>query len=153
MHYQRRALIYPFLLGCLALACLPGCGKPKATVKGKVTFNNQPLSAGSVAFIDGKGHTGSGTIKSDGTYVVNDAPVGDVTIAVETPRVPRGPVNMAKPPPGVKGMPKEMLPPGYEEGKPVRIVPAPEQYSKAETSPLKFTVQPGSQDHNIELKP
>jgi hypothetical protein len=142
---------------CLASACLSGCGKRQATVTGKVTFNGQHLTAGTVAFV-GSGRTGSGTIKSDGTYAVMDAPIGEVTITVQTPPPPQGGMGgmmggKTKRPPGVPEMPKEMRPPGDEGDKDVRIVPAPEKYNTVEKSPLKYTVQPGSQDYNIELKP
>jgi len=145
----------PIIL-CLTFFCLSGCGKKTATVKGKVTFKGQPLTAGNIAFV-GKDRIGQGTIKTDGSYIVSDAPLGEVTITVTTPPPPRptmGPMNTPKRPPGLTPMPKEMVPPDYEESmRPVQIVPAPEQYSKAESSPLKYTVKPGVHEHNIDLTP
>jgi hypothetical protein len=152
MRLRRFATVYLLLLVCLALVFLPGCGKKaRATVKGKVSFMKQHLTAGTVSFIAADGRNGSSIIKSDGTYAVNDAPVGEVTITVTTPK--RAPVPETKPPPGMKGMPKEFQPPDAEEPKAVRVVPAPEKYGKVETSTLKFSVQPGTQDHDIELTP
>lgn len=121
-------------------------------MKGKVSFMGQNLTAGTIAFV-GSGRTGSGVIKSDGTYSVADAPVGDVTITVETPPLPPGGVLSAPPPPAGVSMPKEFLPPGHEENTAVRVVPAPEKYKKVETSTLKYTVKSGSQDYDIDLKP
>ena len=138
------------------MAGLPGCGKkPTATVKGKVTFMSKPLTGGTVAFFAADGRHAAGTIKSNGEYVVPDAPVGETTITVTTPKMPLGPMagKMPKPPSGSKGMPKEMLPPDYEEGKKIGIVPAPEQYGTPESSPLKYTVTVGEQNHDIDLKP
>lgn len=142
-----------FVVCCLALSCLPGCGKSnqKATVKGKVVFNNQPLTAGTVAFVDASGRSGSSRIESNGTYTVNDAPVGVVTVTVFTPPPSQIAANQGMA--AHKGMPKEFLPPGQEENKAVRVVPAPEKYQKVETSTLKYTVQPGSQEYNIDLTP
>lgn len=121
-------------------------------MKGKVSFMGQNLTAGTIAFV-ASGKTGSGVIKSDGTYIVADAPVGDVTITVQTPPLPPGGMLSAPPPPAGVGMPKEFLPPGHEENKVVRVVSAPEKYQKVETSTLKYTVQSGSQDYDIDLKP
>jgi hypothetical protein len=142
-----------FVLCCSVLAGVVGCGKGRASVKGKVTFNNQPLTAGNIAYIASDNRIGTGIIKSDGTYEIKDAPIGETTITVTTPKTPMGPVRLQKPPPGVQGMPKEMMPPGYEPGKPVRIMPVPEKYSTVETSSLKFTIKPGSQDHDVQLTP
>jgi hypothetical protein len=154
MRIQRLVILCSLVICCLVLTCLPGCSKTKrVTVKGRVTFANQPLTAGTVAYVAADGRTGTGIIQPNGSYIVNDAPVGDTTITVVTPPRPMGPMNMAQPPAGNKGMPKEMLPPGYEQGKAVNVVPAPPKYAKVEESPLKFTVQPGSQDHDIELTP
>jgi hypothetical protein len=153
MRFGRFRTICLVVLLCPALTGVLGCGKGRATVKGKVTFNNVPLSTGTITFNAADNRVGTGQIKSDGTYVVGDAPIGEVTITVTTPKTPMGPVGMQKPPPGMSGMPKEMMPAGYEEGKPVRIVPAPEKYGSAESSPLKFTVKAGTQDHDVQLTP
>jgi hypothetical protein len=143
------------LIGCCLLTSLPGCAKrQRATVKGKITFMNKPLTAGTVAFVTSDGRHAAGTITFNGEYTVPDAPVGETTITVTTPKAPMGPMaKMPKPPTGSKGMPKEMLPPGYEEGKTVQIVPAPEKYATPESSPLKYTVKPGEQTYDIDLKP
>jgi hypothetical protein len=142
---------------CLGLAALAGCEKGRATVSGKVTFNGQALTAGTVSFVAGPNRVGSDVIHPDGTYTIADAPIGDVTITVNTPEPPKGPAMARgpdKPPPGVQGMPSDMKPPGAEElGKSMKIVPAPTKYKNAETSPLKFTVQPGTQTKDIDLTP
>lgn len=156
MRFRRRPRIY-LLLVCCAVVCFPGCGTNKArgVVKGKATFNKQPLTAGTISFVAADGRSGSGVIKSDGTYGVNDAPLGDVTITVTTPAAsPMLHNEDTKPPPGVQGMPKEFLPPGYEPPKQAGpSIPVPEKYQKVASSPLKFTVQPGSQEHDIDLTP
>jgi hypothetical protein len=140
---------------CLGLATLGGCARQRATVTGKVIFMNKPLTAGTVSFVAGPNLVGTGRINADGTYTVNDAPVGDVTVTVETPKMGIGPMaGMPKPPPGVQGMPAEMQPQGGGDSlKPVRVVPAPEQYKTAESSPLKYTVKPGNQTYDIPLTP
>lgn len=140
---------------CLTLALLPGCGKPpRATVKGKVTFNRMPVSGATVSFVDANNRTGSSLSKADGSYEVQDAPVGEVTITVFTPPLSQAMTPQGKQPKH-KGMPTEMLPPGHQDAASgsKRFTPVPEKYHKADTSPLKFTVQRGSQDKDIELMP
>lgn len=152
MRVRHSSLFFLFAAFCLLLPCLSGCGKKQATVKGKITFMNQPLTTGTISFV-GNGHTGSGTIKSDGTYLVPNAPVGEVTITVQTPPLPPGGVLATPPPPKGFAMPKEMLPPDYKENDAVRVVSTPEKYAKAETSTLKYTVKSGTQDYDFDLKP
>lgn len=68
-----------------AVICFSGCGggadrKPTGKVKGKVTFNGQPVSGGTITFspasrpAEGKGNepgkAGSGTVGSDGTFTI-----------------------------------------------------------------------------------
>jgi hypothetical protein len=140
---------------CLGLAGLSGCARQRATVTGKITFNNQALTAGTVSFVAAPNVLGTGVIKPDGTYTVADAPVGEVTVTVDTPKPMMGPMpgGMGKPPPGM-GMPADMQPPGGGDPlKAVRVVPAPEKYKTVESSPLKFTVKPGTQTHDIPLTP
>jgi hypothetical protein len=142
---------------CLSLTALAGCGPPaRAIVSGKVTFANQPLTVGTVTFYAADNIMGSGVIKPDGTYTVADAPVGDVTVLVVTPKN-LGPTMAGrpdKPAAGGPGMPAEFRPPGADQGTvAVKIVPIPEKYGSAESSPLKFSVQKGTQTYEIELMP
>jgi hypothetical protein len=55
----------------LCLVFLPGCGSGQVEVEGTVTYDGQPLKAGTIAFMpaDGKGRKGGGTIL-DGKYHV-----------------------------------------------------------------------------------
>jgi hypothetical protein len=84
MRFRRPTTICLFAVFCLSLPFLSGCGKGRATVKGKVTFNSQPLTVGTVGFVC-DGQTTTGQIKPDGTYIVKDVPVGEATITVTTP--------------------------------------------------------------------
>lgn len=149
-HLSMICLLYGL---CLSLSCLSGCGTRQATVKGKVSINGQNLTVGTVGFV-GKDRSATGQIKSDGTYTVTNAPVGEVTITVVTPPPTMGGMmNAPKAPAGVPAMPKEMLPPDHQENKSVQVVPVPTKYNKVESSTLKYIVQSGSQEYNIDLKP
>jgi hypothetical protein len=150
---KRAARGLPLAAVCLALTGLAGCKPARATVTGKVTLNNKTLTGGTVSFVASKSLIGSGAINQDGTYTVNDAPVGEVTITVQTPMPTMGPMVSMKPPAGMGGMPAEMRPPGDQSAQPLPIVPAPDKYKSAETSPLHFTVAKGNQSHDIELTP
>jgi hypothetical protein len=70
------------------LACCWGCGPGAGTsasliaVKGKVIYKNQPLSKGVVQFEpDGYGRAASGTLQSDGTFVMSTFKEGDGVVA------------------------------------------------------------------------
>jgi hypothetical protein len=139
----------------LVLAAPAGCrSKARAVVKGKVTFNNRPVVMGTVTFIADENRTGSGMINTDGSYTVNDAPVGDVKVVVVVPQ--RSPMmgrgfSMPKAPKDMK-MPADMAPPGdlKDPGKQIQL---PDKYTKAETTPLTYTVIKGEQTYDIPLTP
>jgi hypothetical protein len=141
-----------------AVGCGGGSPAGRAKVTGRVKCFDKNLTCGTVIFHskDGK-KTGSGNIDFDGNYEVTDAPLGDCTITVSVPQSARGPMGTAqpKPPPGVP----EMRPPGSSGGSavppidPTKIVPIPVKYESPETSGLKYTVERGSQTHNITLNP
>lgn len=151
---QLRRLFAVCLLAAIGLSAvgLPGCGRKSGTVKGKVTFNGAPLNQGSVAFVN-KDRIRSGTIKSDGTYEVVDVPLGEATITVQTPPPTMGFAKAPQAPSGVPAMPKDMMPPDAQGNSQLPAVSAPPKYNKVETSDLKYTVQSGTQEYNIVLKP
>jgi hypothetical protein len=152
--FRRGGLVLLFL--CIAIA---GCGptKAKGKVTGRVKFFDKYLTCGTVGFTTEDGRIGSATIDFDGNYEMANAPVGEVTVTVSVPRLPKGPMGKgpAKPPPGVP----EMRPPGSGGATPApsfdptKIVEIPEKYEKVETSGLKYTVEKGEHTHNITLSP
>jgi hypothetical protein len=151
------------LLGLLVLAA--GCGpnyKDRASVKGKVTFGGKALTAGSVTFHGKSNITGSATIDKTGNYVMNDAPLGDVTITVTVPQMPMGGLAMMRRGPGMKAAKESKGSADPEDPSkrmsimgdmPTEVVPIPEKYAKVESSGLTFTVQKGEQTHDIPLTP
>ena len=149
-----------FALGVLLLVLASaGCNsKASGVVKGKVTFNSRPVIMGTVSFVASNNRTGSGVISRDGTYTVNDAPVGKVKVVVTVPK--RNPMmggrgfSMPKPPKDMK-MPGEMAPPGggTELKDPGMQMPIPDRYTAVETTPLEYTVTRGEQTHDITLTP
>jgi hypothetical protein len=136
-----------------------GCAPSKGSISGKVIYKETPLKGGNVTFIstDGK-QTLSTPIKDDGTYSIENMPVGPVTITVETESLASaaqaatqaGKSHRNTPPPG------SGAPPGYGGSDAAdfakRYVKIPDNYANPDTSGLTYTVTPGSQTHDIELK-
>jgi len=150
--HSARAAAGLLVLGWLVLSV--GCGPnyARGTVKGKVTFGNKSLTAGSVMFYGKDNVTGVATIGTDGTYVMNDAPLGEVKITVTVPKLPPGGMKHLKDAPVGPVMPGDTTPP--TAGKiPTHVVPIPEKYSKVETSGLTYVVKKGEQEHDLPLTP
>lgn len=69
------------------LAALCGCGGSNAgSVHGKVTFDGQPVTGGTLVFYSETGSYSAG-IRPDGTYSITDMPAGEMTVTVETESV------------------------------------------------------------------
>jgi hypothetical protein len=153
--WRPRAAFWVVLLAAAAAAA--GCGKHAvATVRGKVTFNNQPVGAGTVYFVGADNTTAEATLADDGTYTMKDAPVGDVRIGVKVParpmpgtKMPTNPLAAAKdkaPPEAAK-----MMDPAAPGG--THWMPVPDKYNNFETSGLTWTVPAGGGEHDIPLTP
>jgi hypothetical protein len=126
----------PYLTGAVAVALLVGCGGKPATVSGVVTLDGKPLERGMVGFspVNG-GMRAAGVIESDGTYVLSTnrdegLETGEYAVTVVS-REP-GPENAVGPP----------IPGPYI---------TPQKYAAESTSGLKFTVERGDNEINIEL--
>lgn len=125
----------------LFVLLLTSCGgRPTGVVSGKITYNGQPVSLGTVAMIADNGTVASGMI-SDGKYQIENVPVGSVKITVTV----YPPSPMMHPPTGpAAGVQQKPLPP---------FVPIPDRYADAARSGLTYTVVRGPQTHDIALKP
>jgi hypothetical protein len=165
-HLLRPRLLNSLLLvGSVIVLAAPGCQKPTgslATVSGRVTLNGKPLPGGSVTFFVDKPGAVSPTVDIDesGNYPPVHLPPGEVKIKVDNrvlaPRPAHGGAMVL--PKGLSAEVKSKMrppratpadPPGGAAG---RYLAIPERYYMVETSDLAFTVQPGDQKHDIELK-
>jgi hypothetical protein len=75
-----------WVLGCLGLFALPGCGSDlpaRAPVSGAITFNGQAVSAGTVTFYPSTGRAALGKIQPDGSYRLTTFDDGDGAILGE----------------------------------------------------------------------
>jgi hypothetical protein len=143
----------------LGLLALCGCGpKPKAAVKGTVTWAGQPVKMGTVVFVaaDDPGSAGSGEIDANGNYTVNDAPIGNDKVYISLPPRPMGPAGMPAPPSGMT-MPADKKPgaPGGMGSDNPRDYPVslPDKYKSADATDVKFKVEKGQNTFNITLTP
>jgi hypothetical protein len=142
------------LFACGLVLFAVGCGpdyKARGGVKGRVTVNKKPLTTGTVMFSNKNGVTGTAHIKTDGTYELNDAPVGECQVTVTVPALPMDPTVKER----LKGkgagpkMPEMKAPEGSgvelpsAPTVPKEVVPIDAKYSKPETSGLTITVEKG----------
>jgi hypothetical protein len=133
----------PLCLLTLALGCGFDAKYKTAEVTGKVLYKGNVVPGGKVTFIADQGDLSmDGIIGENGTYKVN-APVGPVHITVDNRllakharrgHIVRGPKNED---------------PISLEGEYVEI---PKKYSSVDTTDLTYTVKPGSQSYEINLK-
>jgi hypothetical protein len=81
-------LFRPVAAAALAVGfvVLGGCGPSTTTVKGKVTHKGKPVVWGSVTLADAKGQYHQGEIELDGSYTIDNVPVGQVKIGVYSPK-------------------------------------------------------------------
>lgn len=126
--------------GLVAIAMMCGCGGAyDATVEGVVTLDGSPVPSGSISFVPADGgpsaYARSDTSGHYEVYTGSEAglPPGDYEVTVVAREAPK--VKQSKdggpPPPG-----KQLTPPWY---------------ASSASTPLNFSVQPGSNDVNLEL--
>jgi len=125
-------------------------GRPRGTVTGRVTFRGKPVYTGSVIIVGKDGVAVAGAIETDGTYSVQKAPVGEVTIGV----VSKDPVYLHR----VGALRKSRepvpasaltVPAGLDRRK---WFPIPKEYEEPVRSGLTFSVKKGDNQFDIDLK-
>jgi hypothetical protein len=141
-------------LALLLLFGAAGCSS-YGTVSGKVSHKGQTLGGGTVVFFSpGKGSVPA-QISPDGSYTIAKVPIGPVKISVETASAkPAAAPKGMTPPPGAANVPPDAANSpvyGGQKSSGGKYVPIPENYGDPEKSGLSYTVQSGSQSHNIEL--
>ena len=131
----------------LSSICVCGCGGKSskgATLSGKVTFKDQPLTGGSIMLhsIDGKKQF-PGTISPDGTFAIGGLTSGEMVVTIETESI-KGQTGVAyKVPPGQKAPEMKV--------KLAKYVPIPKTYGDVNSSPLRATVKSGSNKKEFNL--
>jgi hypothetical protein len=121
-----------------------GCGGAKGTVTGKVYYKDKIVPSGLVVFLSETNHAVRSQIQEDGSYTIEDMPVGPVTIGVIQGLVYTGKKDGNMSQLGIEGAePREIAP--------TQLVPIPLKYANPKDSGVKYTVQPGNQEHDIRL--
>jgi hypothetical protein len=123
----------------LVTAC--GCGSGLATVSGKVTYQDRPVTYGSVIFLGPDEKAASAAIGEDGSYKVEGITPGEARIGVisrdpakgRTPRKAEG-----------KGGDGKQEAGGW--------FPLPRDFESPTGSGLTCPLKAGPNTHNIELK-
>ena len=136
-------------LGMLLVVPLGGCLGAPNRVTGTVRVDGQPLTGGRMTFLcDGKGRPAiSGSISSDGSYAIDDPPVGRANVSVETFKVPPRPKPGIDPVYGVDYEAEWIV----EWGNAGPYVPIPSRYASPTSSGLEVTIVPGMQTFDIAL--
>lgn len=149
-------------LGLLVLLpILSGCGGKTGTVSGKVIFKGKGLPGGTITFRPANARLNPVTvaIDPDGKYEA-EVPVGEAAICVDNHGLKTEDSGGASMPilPGLKRPPQVKPEPASGESSsapeklPGQYVSIPEKFYLVETSGLQYTVQAGSQTHDVELK-
>jgi hypothetical protein len=115
------------LIACGVLSLFSGCGsevqvvKDRAHISGTVTFNGQPLPAGTIGLKDAEGPVSTSAMIKDGAYSTDRAPVGKNLVTIDTASI--------------------------QFGNPAKFVPIPARYNDSSTSGLTADVQPGNNEN------
>jgi hypothetical protein len=135
----RPALVAMLAAVWLAAGCWNGPSKPQTanTVSGTVCLNGKAINYGTVAFYDANGLQRKSIILIDGSYSVHNPPLGEVRIVVET-----GPAPV--PAAAMGGAGGEQI--NFEK------IDIPPHYSDPEKTDLLYTVTPGQNRFDINLK-
>jgi hypothetical protein len=121
-----------------------GCGNPKTgTVTGTVTYQGAKVPSAKVSFYGPNDQSVSTSTDAEGNYKATDVPLGEVKVAVITPRPGPTADQVAKNPLLQK---KGYVPSGEN------TVSVPPRYGDFAKSNLSLAVKSGSQKFDIELK-
>jgi hypothetical protein len=128
----RRLIVVVIAIACIAVTA--GCGPQRAErpdralVTGKVTYQGKPVPGGIITFMvtTGSGNTAGGMLRADGSFYMEDAPIGENQITIDTEAI--------KP----------------ELGS--RYVQLPEKYLSPEKSGLTFDVKAGENQADFALE-
>jgi hypothetical protein len=121
-----------------------GCSRSTGTVSGKVTFQGQPLSVGTVTFVPQEGPAQACSIEPDGRYTVRKVPVGPCIISVVAGQPSRGMWNLQE---------KKRVDDSPASKPPPRGFRIPPRYSDPNQSGLTYVVLAGENSYDIDLKP
>lgn len=131
-----------------------GCGRDNphltgADVSGVVRHKGTPLTGGTIRLVAAgdPNKSASGPIRGDGTYEVKNAPVGEVIAVVETDSARFDTATML-----AMSKAKGANVPAAPEGPPVKYMAIDRKYADPARSPLRGTVQKGTNKKDWDLE-
>jgi hypothetical protein len=143
------AVLPTLLLASLVLAAGSGCGKrrpPLAPVEGEVTVNGKPLKTGRVVFYPAQGRSATGLLGQGGSFRLTTFDSGDGALLGEHVVTVTAMEESAT---GPSSFEEELRGRGIPLGD-VRWLAAP-KYAELKTSPLRATVEPGTNRFRFDL--
>jgi hypothetical protein len=152
--------LYSWLVGVLILwiAFLNGCGKAdnQPILRGKITYNREPLGGGTLTLIpmDGKNRSVSVPIGTDGTYIVASPPQGEMKVTIETQSVQMMSGGGDFKIPAGKGPPPQaqIKQPDIDKSKLPHFVAIPSKYADPKLTPLRITIEKGKNNKDFDLE-
>ena len=138
------------LFALIALSAAPsGCGRPLSTLTGHVTYQDKPVTGGSVVLYCEGQQIVRGQIDPNGTYTVSNVPRGRVQVTVLPPaRLPEGFHKKYQTPPVINGP----ITPGVgKSDKEARELAIPQRFGVPEESGLAVVVGRGTTEFDIHL--
>jgi hypothetical protein len=151
------------LLAALTLGLSAGCSansNAPAKVAGKVTYNGNPLPAGTITFYSEDKGDYSSALMEDGSYTISDLPAGNLMVTVETESYnpkKKGPAYGGSKGAAIdKEYAEAMSKGGGQEGghgdATKNYVKIPAKYGGKDSSGLTVTLKAGKQMKDFELK-
>jgi hypothetical protein len=134
--HHRAARIAVLSLLALALSAMSGCGPGYGDVSGTVSYNGKRLRFGTVTIVGSDGIPRYGNFDADGNYSIEHIAAGECKVAVASPN-----------PKGLPGYTPEERRISSENWFEI-----PAKYLHPLTSELTYTLRPGRQTYNMELK-
>jgi hypothetical protein len=141
-------------LACVAMAALASCGNPRetrlpetgATLEGTVTYKGDQLQFAQIQVL-GEGRMATGRIGEDGRYRVENCPLGQVKVGVNTAAA-RGEYTSKTMQGGVyKG------PEAKGKGRvDLKFMDVPAKFADPEKSELSTSVREGTNTYDIDIK-
>jgi hypothetical protein len=142
-------LVFNALTLTVLAASTAGCGQQLCTVTGRVAFQGQPVTSGSVVLYCEGQQIVRGLIGPDGTYAIPNVHRGPVRVTVKPPdRMPAGFRKKYAMPPVING---PIMPEVGMSAKDSRNPVIPVRYGMPEESGLTVTVDSGVTEFDINL--
>jgi hypothetical protein len=146
MRFRPQIIVTSLMLSTISILPLAGCGSdnrlPTATVKGKVTYNGEPLQIGSLLFVPvGGGPSAEANIDRNGNYAVGTYETTDGAVLGK-----HQVLITAFTSPGGSGLPEDAV---KGDAAPVSVIP--EKFGDLAKSGLEVEVKSGKNDVDFVL--